>query len=671
MDRLQAPELHREVRLRDAVAADLLRRRDGARAEVRPRSTGRTCAAPASGRSATTGRGPSCTQVLKDKFITDTVPPVITASSLSGPFVSANGDGRIDTVTVRATVTGHIKFGWSVARFVDGVAGPAIRSGSVTGKTVAFTWDGRDDAGKLVPDGQYRITVWAADVSNNRASVAKVVTVDRRAAVVGLAAQPGVPVARRRRPRRTRSVSSSAPTRPSPAPRASSTRQGATVRRWTLTASHAPRTGPGTVATRPAGRSSDGRYTLRFKGLDRAGNQTVRDLDGHASTGRSSRSPGHARRSCRASGVKDRFTMVLRRPATVTVAIYQGSTLVRTIWSARRLATGTYGWTWNGKTAAGAYVKPGQLQGRRRRDELDRLVALRSRRHRQGTLAAPPARLDFDRHDRHDRPPAPRHPRPGPTRRMRWARASGSSCRPTTRPRTSSRWSTAILAALPAATVLVVDDGSPDGTGHLADASPQPTRGSASAIAPRSRVSGAPTSMASGSPSPAARARSSRWTPISATTRRRCRAWSGRSPAGDADLVIGSRYTRGRVGRGLGHRPPGHLARRQPVRADRPGSRPERPDRRLQGVARDDPRGRPVRRGPRRRLRLPDRDDVPRQPRRSAHPRGPDHLPRPPRRTVQDEPSDRRRGAGRRRPAPRRGDPRAPVASPPRRMTRP
>jgi len=44
-------------------------------------------------------------QALKDKFITDTVPPVISASSQSGSFVSANGDGRMDTVTVRATVT--------------------------------------------------------------------------------------------------------------------------------------------------------------------------------------------------------------------------------------------------------------------------------------------------------------------------------------------------------------------------------------------------------------------------------------------------------------------------------------------------------------------------------------------------------------------------------------
>ena len=48
-----------------------------------------------------------------------------------------------------------------------------------------------------------------------------------------------------------------------------------------------------------------------------------------------------------------------RRPAVVTVAIYRGSTLVRRIWTNRSLASGTYGWTWSGKTAAGAYVKPG------------------------------------------------------------------------------------------------------------------------------------------------------------------------------------------------------------------------------------------------------------------------------------------------------------------------
>ena len=47
--------------------------------------------------------------------------------------------------------------------------------------------------------------------------------------------------------------------------------------------------------------------------------------------------------------------------------------------------------------------------------------------------------------------------------------ASGSSCRPTTRPRTSARSRPRSSTALPGATLLVVDDGSPDGTGQLAD----------------------------------------------------------------------------------------------------------------------------------------------------------------------------------------------------------
>jgi flagellar hook assembly protein FlgD len=58
------------------------------------------------------------------------------------------------------------------------------------------------------------------------------------------------------------------------------------------------------------------------------------------------------------AGQTDRLTFVLRRPANVAVSIYQGSTLLRRIW-AKSLGTGTYGWTWNGRTSSGALVKPG------------------------------------------------------------------------------------------------------------------------------------------------------------------------------------------------------------------------------------------------------------------------------------------------------------------------
>ena len=62
--------------------------------------------------------------VLKAKFITDTVPPDDHAPPRSAvPFISPNGDGRMDTTTVRVSVTGHVKFGWPVEPFSDGIAG--------------------------------------------------------------------------------------------------------------------------------------------------------------------------------------------------------------------------------------------------------------------------------------------------------------------------------------------------------------------------------------------------------------------------------------------------------------------------------------------------------------------------------------------------------------------
>ena len=95
-----------------------------------------------------------------------------------------------------------------------------------------------------------------------------------------------------------------------------------------------------------------------MRGLDRAGNQTVRDMI--VRVDRTIRSVTWARSSFTPrAGQKDRLTLALRRKATVTVAIYQGSTLVRRIWTGRVLGAGTYGWTWSGKTAAGAFVKPG------------------------------------------------------------------------------------------------------------------------------------------------------------------------------------------------------------------------------------------------------------------------------------------------------------------------
>jgi spore germination protein YaaH/flagellar hook assembly protein FlgD len=297
--------------------------------------------------------------MLKTKFITDTVPPTITASTLSQSLLSPNGDGRLDTTTVRVTVTGHVQFGWSVQPFADGLATASVRSGSVTGKAVTFTWDGRTDAGIVVPDGPYRITVWTADASNNRASVTKVVTVDRRPGAVILGSSPSF-VSPNADGHSDRSALSMRSDEPLTGTARVIDKAGKSVRAWAFSAASSRSwTWDGRDSARR--RVPDGRYTLRLTGLDRAGNQTVSTMT--LRVDRTIRSVAWSRSSFTPrAGQKDRATFVTRRPATVTVSIYQGSTLIRRIWTDRALAAGTYGWTWNGRTSGGVLVKPGRYR---------------------------------------------------------------------------------------------------------------------------------------------------------------------------------------------------------------------------------------------------------------------------------------------------------------------
>ena len=192
------------------------------------------------------------------------------------------------------------------------------------------------------------------------------------------------------------------------------------------------------------------------------------------------------------------------------------------------------------------------------------------------------------------------------------ARVSGSSCRPTTRPRTSGRSRPPSSRPCRRRRCSSSTTTRPTGPADLAD--------DLAAADPRIRVRHRAAKQGLGRAyldGFAHRARrrcrrsSSRWTPTSATTRPSCPTLV--APIAEARPTSSSgRATRaggGVVDWGLGRRL--DLARRQPVRADRPRPRPARPDRRLQGLACGDAGGRPVRRGPRRRLRLPDRDDVP------------------------------------------------------------
>ena len=100
------------------------------------------------------GTRPELYQELKDKFVTDTIPPRISSATLSTPIISPNGDGRLDTTTMRVNVTGHVKFGWIVQPVTASGTGPAVRTGTMTAQPVVYTWYGSNNAGVVVPNGR-------------------------------------------------------------------------------------------------------------------------------------------------------------------------------------------------------------------------------------------------------------------------------------------------------------------------------------------------------------------------------------------------------------------------------------------------------------------------------------------------------------------------------------
>ncbi|HSL76293.1 MAG TPA: glycoside hydrolase family 18 protein, partial [Candidatus Limnocylindrales bacterium] len=97
------------------------------------------------------GTRPELWDAIAAKFITDTVPPTITGGSVSTSAFSPNGDGVLDTTTVRMTAAGLIRWGYRIQAAEGTVLGPNLRSGTVTGKSPALTWNGLDATGGRVP----------------------------------------------------------------------------------------------------------------------------------------------------------------------------------------------------------------------------------------------------------------------------------------------------------------------------------------------------------------------------------------------------------------------------------------------------------------------------------------------------------------------------------------
>lgn len=305
------------------------------------------------------GTRPELWGAIKTKFIDDTVPPTITGGSVSAAVFSPNGDGTLDTTTARMTVTGLIRWGYRVQAVSGTTLGPSLRSGTVTGKAPAFTWNGKDSTATVVPDGTYRMTLWAEDASANRSQRAFTVTVDKRAATVASTMSRAFVTPDGNGLSDTVRLSWSTDEAVTGAVRIRD-RDGNVLRRWAFGA----RT---SWAATWDGRGSDGRivkdgrYTYQVDGRDRAGNRTVSNTT--VLVDRTIRSIRWTDGSFDPrAGQRSQVRIDIRRAAVLTVKIYHGSTLIRTVWTDRWFAAGVHAWNWNGRTAAGAYVAPGRYR---------------------------------------------------------------------------------------------------------------------------------------------------------------------------------------------------------------------------------------------------------------------------------------------------------------------
>ena len=96
----------------------------------------------------------------------DTVYP---SASISAEYTifSPDGDGNLDTLPIEVSeATGEER--WS-ARILDD-EGETVLSTSWSGRPEELVWDGRDEAGNRVPDGEYRYVLSSSDAAGNSAT---------------------------------------------------------------------------------------------------------------------------------------------------------------------------------------------------------------------------------------------------------------------------------------------------------------------------------------------------------------------------------------------------------------------------------------------------------------------------------------------------------------------
>jgi autotransporter-associated beta strand protein len=102
-------------------------------------------------------------------FTVDNTSPTAGAVSSSARFIAPGTAGTVPTSTALTATVGDANLAsWTLT--VRDAAGAVVRTFTGTGPAVVAAWDGRDDAGNVVPDGTYSVGLTARDAAGNTAA---------------------------------------------------------------------------------------------------------------------------------------------------------------------------------------------------------------------------------------------------------------------------------------------------------------------------------------------------------------------------------------------------------------------------------------------------------------------------------------------------------------------
>jgi flagellar hook assembly protein FlgD len=287
-------------------------------------------------------------------------PKIFTPTASPAAF-SPNGDGARDTATLKAVLSGPDH--WAIA--VSDASGAVVTHFSGMGSTIGVVWDGRDDAGRRLPDGSYLASFTATSANGTARPASVALRIDTvRPVISSLTLSPAVispngdHLADTARlafgVNETSRLSLTVLDAKGVAVRvvtAAATASGARQLTWDGKVSSAG----GLVA------AADGTYSVVVRATDVAGNAatarrvvTVDDTLGHPVAAPLWLSPN-------GDGVRDTTVVLFRTTRSAKIGLVfaaSNGTTVRRV-ALGRLAAGRHAWSWDATSAGGATVADG------------------------------------------------------------------------------------------------------------------------------------------------------------------------------------------------------------------------------------------------------------------------------------------------------------------------